>query len=78
MKFYEKIIGLNKNAPSDELIITFSNSGFEFNRNIYLNDGKILSLDGLDGPAISFRTSEITIDDGDHYNLSFSGNSRTI
>ena len=78
MKFYEKIIGLNKNAPSDELIITFSDNGFEFNHHLYLNNGKKLSLDGNSGSAIMFRNSLITISDLNGYSLRFSGNSKTI
>lgn len=68
MKFYEKIIGLNKNAPSDELIITFSNNGFEFNRNIYLNGEN----------AIYFRNSQTAITDLDYLHLRFNGNSKEL
>ena len=79
MKFYEKIIGINKDAlGSPELKITFSENGFEFDNNLYLNQEKILSLDGHYGEAIRFRNSKTAISDLDDYVLHFGGNSKGI
>lgn len=69
MKFYEKIIGINKDAPAGpELTITFSDYGFEFNKNIYLN--------GED--AIFFRNSQTAISDLDYNVLRFNGNGKNL